>query len=254
MDGERVITVYEAGDEDVRLTLSRNWVEAERTRELLSRWLPGEPSHLLEIGGATGRHASWLAGQGHRVQVLDLVPRHVEAARARGLDACVGDARELPFHDGEFRAVLLLGPLYHLPEAADRARALSEAVRVCTEGGLVVVAGLSRWACTAAHAARGELGEAEVARHLVALAEHGHDAQGTDFDRVSYRHDPAELCGELAAASLIDVDVVGLEGPMGAFAHENPELNDAALQLAQVSETAAPHLSLHLLARGRRRC
>jgi SAM-dependent methyltransferase len=252
MDVDGVVAVYEAGDEDARLTLARNQVEAERTRELLGRWLPAAPAGVLEVGGASGRHALWLHGQGYRVRVLDLVPGHVATARARGLDAAVGDARDLPYADEQFDAVLLLGPLYHLPEASDRARALGEAVRVCARGGVVVVAGLSRWARPAALAARRELGDPEAARHLLAVAEHGHDPHGNAFDRVSYRHDPAELRTEMDGAGLVSVDIVGVEGPLGAFAHENPDLNTTALGLARLAEAAAPHLSLHLLARGHR--
>jgi ubiquinone/menaquinone biosynthesis C-methylase UbiE len=41
---------------------------------------------------------------------------------------------------------LLLGPLYHLVEVRDRAQALSEAARVTRPGGLVVAAGINRYA------------------------------------------------------------------------------------------------------------
>ncbi len=43
-------------------------------------------------------------------------------------------------------AVLLLGPLYHLPERADRLAALAEARRVLRPGGVVFAAAISRFA------------------------------------------------------------------------------------------------------------
>ena len=46
-----------------------------------------------------------------------------------------GDARALPFADASADALLLLGPLYHLQERADRLRALREAARVLRPGG-----------------------------------------------------------------------------------------------------------------------
>ena len=49
---------------------------------------------------------------------MDPVAGHVEQAAGLGLaSALVGDARELPFEDERFDAVLLLGPLYHLTSA-----------------------------------------------------------------------------------------------------------------------------------------
>jgi hypothetical protein len=65
------------------------------------------------------------------VRLIDPVELHVAQARkasGAGPDAPlagaeVGDARELPAADRSADAVLLLGPIYHLPEAADRDRA-----------------------------------------------------------------------------------------------------------------------------------
>jgi SAM-dependent methyltransferase len=51
---------------------------------------------------------------------------------ARGLDARLGDARELPFPDGSFDAVTCNHTLYHVP---DPDQALSEFVRVLRPGG-----------------------------------------------------------------------------------------------------------------------
>ena len=42
--------------------------------------------------------------------------------------------------------MLLLGPLYHLTEASDRATALAEARRIARPGGVVVAVGISRFA------------------------------------------------------------------------------------------------------------
>lgn len=178
MDHAEVVAVYRAGDEDARMTFPRNAVEWRRTRELLVRWLPGAPARVLDIGGASGRYAGWLRELGYAVRLIDLVPEHVAQARARGVPAVVGDARRLPAPDGRADAVLLLGPLYHLVSGSDRAVAWAEAARVCRPGGLVVAAGMSRWAKPAVHAARGELGDPETLRHLSVVLESGHDADG----------------------------------------------------------------------------
>lgn len=70
------------------------------------------------------------------MHLVDPVRRLVEEAQ-RGSAASpnpiatyrVGDARKLAFGDGIADGVLLLGPLYHLTEAAERLRALREAHR-----------------------------------------------------------------------------------------------------------------------------
>jgi SAM-dependent methyltransferase len=59
----------------------------------------------------------------------------VELQCARGIDARVGDARRLPFEDGEFDAVLAAWMLYHVP---DLDRALAEIARVLRPGGRLV--------------------------------------------------------------------------------------------------------------------
>jgi SAM-dependent methyltransferase len=168
VDVREVAAVYEAGDEDARLALVRNRVEWERTCELLARWLPAASARIVDVGGASGRYAAWLRDAGYQVQVIDPVPGHVAQARARGLDAAVGDARALPFPDAHAQAVLLLGPLYHLPDAADRARALAEAVRVREGSGVVIVAAMSRWAKPAYRAALGQLSDPGIQRQLLA--------------------------------------------------------------------------------------
>jgi hypothetical protein len=129
-----VVGIYEAGDEDVRMVTASNRVEWERTLELLRRWLPAAPARVLDIGGGPGRYACWLRDNGYDVTLLDPVPKHVRQAQARDVDAVLGDARELPFEDASADAVLMLGPLYHLPTASDRALALAEAVRCAVPG------------------------------------------------------------------------------------------------------------------------
>src|SRR5260370_37088972 len=48
--------------------------------------------------------------------------------------------------DASLRAVLLLGPFYHLLDGADRVGALRECARIVRPGGPVFAAAISRWA------------------------------------------------------------------------------------------------------------
>jgi hypothetical protein len=73
---------------------------------------------------------------------------------------------------------------------------------------------------------------------------------GDDWDDAAYLHDTHELETELHCAGLRPVQVVGVEGPVGAWARRDPALNDDALEIARVSETAMAEASIHLLACG----
>ena len=161
---EAVSGYYERSDEAGRL--GSDSVELLRTRELLAAWLPSAPAEVLDVGGGGGVYALWLAGLGYTVDLLDRIPKHVEQAAdasrraVRPLRATqVGDARALPHADASVDVVLLLGPLYHLVEPADRRRALEEAWRVLRPGGQVVAAAIGRWASTADGLMLGYLGQ-----------------------------------------------------------------------------------------------
>ncbi|MET3429573.1 SAM-dependent methyltransferase [Actinoplanes tereljensis] len=245
-----MVDIYTLGDEDIRMTLDRNQVEWVRTCELLARWLPPAPGRVIDAGGGPGRQARHLLDLGYEVTLYDIVPKHVDQARAKGVPAQVGDARRLPAGDETADAVLLLGPLYHLPDAADRAQALTEASRVLRPGGVLVAAALSRWGRVFVRAAAGELGDPARHRHTVASMRHGHVEEGDGWDRVAYLHDTRELETELRTAGLHHVQVVGVEGPTGAWARRDPALNAGALELARVAETAMAEASIHLLACG----
>jgi hypothetical protein len=111
---------------------------------------------VLDVGGGPGAYAVWLARRGYAVRLIDPVELHVTQAREASAaqpdaplaGAEVSDARELPAADRSVDAVLLLGPLYHLPEAADRDRALREARRVLRPRGRVLAAAISYFAPT----------------------------------------------------------------------------------------------------------
>jgi SAM-dependent methyltransferase len=139
---------YERGGERERLTRSaRGRLEFARMQDLLRRKLPGSNLDVLDVGGATGVHAKWLAEDGHRVTLVDPVASQVEvAATLPGVTAVVGDARELPCEDASFDAVLLMGPLYHLTEREHRVQAIAEARRCARPGGIVAAVTINRTA------------------------------------------------------------------------------------------------------------
>ncbi len=128
-------------------------VEFAITKRLLDRWIP-KGATVAEIGVGVGHYSEHLAARGCRIHLADVSKRLLDAALARlqstGLAAQVAGASLLSATDlstlasSSCDALLLLGPLYHLRELADRRRAVEEAVRVLKHGGLLYAAGINR--------------------------------------------------------------------------------------------------------------
>lgn len=194
-----VVAFYERRTaEDARLDTEVGQLEAARLRELFGRHLPPPPATILDVGGGTGRHASYLAGLGYDVLLVDPVPSHVAIARERAyagrrFSAAIGDARALDVADAAFDAVLLFGPLYHLPVLGDRQAALSEARRVLRADGTLLAIGINTTATV-----------------LTSLSK---DDRDTTFADIAYFHEPDTLASEVADAGFAVRAVVGVEGP-----------------------------------------
>ncbi|MGD0168015.1 MAG: class I SAM-dependent methyltransferase [Gaiellaceae bacterium] len=217
---EDVLAYYGTNVEVDRLTVGKGALEFERTKEIILRFLqPG--SEIADIGGATGRYAEWLASNGHRVDLVDPVPLHVELARRRAGDpprfgVHLGDARALPFTDGSFDAVLLFGPLYHLEEEHDRVDAMREAMRVCRRGGLIFAAAISRFAPLLDSICRGGARDEQAFANVQAETLTGHrvpEERRTSQFPEAYYHLPSEFTDELTEAGLDVQSIYGIEGP-----------------------------------------
>lgn len=105
---------------------------------LLAAVAAPSPRRVLEVGCGMGQFAERLLAEVDLDLVaVDLSPRMVELARARGVDARVGDAQRLAFADAQFECVVANWMLYHVD---DLELALSEFVRVLVPGGRLVAA------------------------------------------------------------------------------------------------------------------
>jgi len=258
-----IIRHYENIEEGRRITESLGRLELARTREVLLRHLPGRPCRILDVGGATGVHASWLAGLGHDVHVVDVVPRHVESVERLEIGpgritAELGDARRLSSANASFDAVLLLGPLYHLTHPADRIRAWTEARRVVRTGGFVFAAAISRFASLFDGLARGYLFDPhfrQIAEQDLRDGQHRNPSERPHYFTTAYFHHPEGLRDEAEEAGLEVIDLVGVEGLAGwmnglAEQWETDEGREAILFSARAveSEESLLGLSAHLLA------
>jgi len=225
-----IIRHYETIEEGRRISEGLGQLELLRTQEVLGRHLPKSPSSIVDVGGATGVHAEWLASSGYDVHVIDLMPHHVEAASRLAVSpgqvtAEVGDARELPVADGSFDTVLLLGPLYHLTERADRLRAWTEARRAVRPGGLIFAAAISRFASLFDGLAREYLFDPafrEIVERDLRDGQHRNPAEREHWFTTAYLHRPEDLRDEAEEAGVEIVELVGVEGLAGWL----PQLNE----------------------------
>jgi SAM-dependent methyltransferase len=133
--------------------LEKHQLEYDLTWRYLDQYLPPHGT-ILEVGAATGRYTLELARRGYAVTAVDLSAALLERCRqnlaAAGFEQrvqfIVADARNLAeVKERRFSAVLLMGPLYHLIEEADRKRALKEAIDRVQVGGVIYSAFLNRF-------------------------------------------------------------------------------------------------------------
>lgn len=143
MDVTEVVRAYYDGMVETEWGRIENRPEFRITRRFIERYVtPGD--RVLDVGGGPGRYALWLAEMGCDVTLMDLSPENVRFARARAaerglnLSALEGDARAADRAvSGPFDCVLLMGPLYHLLEEADRSAAVKACLRTLKPGGVL---------------------------------------------------------------------------------------------------------------------
>lgn len=258
-----ILAHYGEGQEHDRLT-GRPSLELLRTRVLLERFLPAPPARVLDVGGGSGVHASWLSGRGYQVHLIDPVPLHREQAAADGrFSVAPGDARSLDEGDGSYDAVLLLGPLYHLTERTDRIRALAEARRVTRPGGIVAAAVISRFASTFDGFFFGFMDKPGFTALMTEDRQTGqHRNPGADpgLFTTAYFHDRAGIASEVTDAGLHLRDLLPIEGMLHWAPGIRDRLSDPAQRqvildtlAAMEHDPAIADATPHLLAIGQHR-
>lgn len=214
---------YSHWDERDRLSSIWGQVEYVRTQGIIDRYLVSPPAVVLDVGGAAGRYACWLAQRGYAVHLVDPVPLHVrQAEEASGLQpdtpiaSCqVGDARQLGFADGLADAVLLMGPLYHLVRAEERHRALAEAHRVLKRGSYLFAVGISRFASTIDGLMEGYYRDPAFRRTMrrdLEDGQHRNPTQTPAYFTDTFFHHPEELVGEVLSTGFELEGLLAVEG------------------------------------------
>lgn len=263
-----VLDYYDRFPEESRLDSGPFKLELQRTKDLLTRFLPEAPARVIDVGGGAGTYSAWLTERGYEVHLIDATPRLIAEARQRNAtlsqpiaSVSVGDARSLPEPDGSAAVVMIMGPLYHLTAASDRRRALREAHRVLTSRGTVVAAAISRYASALDGLARKVLDPVfhQIRDQDLIDGQHRNPTSTLDYFTTSYFHRPQDLRAELEDAGFAEVEVMGIEGVAWMFADFESRWADEALRRdilniarALEAEPSIVGASAHLLGIGRK--
>ncbi|MEM7171517.1 MAG: methyltransferase domain-containing protein [Pseudomonadota bacterium] len=145
MDKDAVRDFYDADPAREWARLEACWLEYAITRRFIKKHLPAAAARVLDLGGGPGRYAIDLAKIGCLVDLADLSPANIAYATKKAAEACISltsakaaDARNLqPYKEESYDMVLCLGPLYHLHNEADRAKVVTECLRVAKPGAVL---------------------------------------------------------------------------------------------------------------------
>ncbi len=266
---DEILSFYRQTQESKRLTKDvRGQIEFARTQEIITRYLPEPPAVVLDIGGGSGPYACWLAKAGYEVHLVDPVDLHIEQAKEASnqqpehpiASISLGDARTLRFSSASADAVLLLGPLYHLIDKSERLLALREAYRVVRDRGVMVAAGISRFASLLDFFRKDRLGDSiyrGIVQNDLETGYHRNLTENLEFFTDAYLHRPEELSSEVVEAGFQHQVTLAVQGPTWLFESvenywSDPDQRAAVLDFIRKVEAEPSMLgvSAHILAIG----
>ncbi len=264
---DELAAFHNLGWEKNRLDNETCSLEQVRTKDILGRSLPKQ-GVIIDVGGAAGVYALWLAQRGYLVHLVDLMPLHVQQAQQASAEqpdfplasVRLGDARKLDFGDNSADVVLLFGPLYHLTERSDRLQALKEAYRILKPGGLVFTATISRFASMMDSMKNNRIVDeqfVDIVNHALLTGQHRNTTGNPKYFTTAYFHKPEEIISEVKDAGFevkVSMAVEGVAYMDTDLASEwdNPILRERILELLRMTETEPTFMgaSSHLITIG----
>ena len=175
---------------------------------------------MLEAGPVP--YAFWLSSIGHEVHLIDPIPKHIHIASQRNAaekdklaSIQIGEAQLLPFPDETFDMALLMGPLYHLSEPADRLMALTETSRILKHNGMLFAAHISRFASLLDGYRSALINDPEfrsIVLEDLSTGKHRGSRDGTGkYFTNAYLQQPEKIEGETAAVGLEVIAMIAVE-------------------------------------------
>lgn len=141
----KISDYYNNYDEENRLLSRHGMVEFVTTMKYIEKYLKPN-AKVIEIGAGTGKYSHAIAKKGYAVDAVELVEHNIEIFKKNTttdekITISQGNATDLSvFEDNCYDIALLLGPMYHLFTEDEQLKALSEAVRITKQGGVILSA------------------------------------------------------------------------------------------------------------------
>lgn len=236
--------------------LDRHRTEFAVTLRALDEFLPPAPAKILDCGGGPGRYALELTRLGYEVTLFDLSEGNISLARDKAAKAninlrCIhqGTATDLSrYANNTFDAVLLMGPLYHLLNEADRQQALAEAYRVTKIGGMFFAALITRYApikWSAAHDPEWAFTHPDEARTILDTGKLPPRGEN-EGEFVAYFAHPSEAAPLIEAPGFKIKTILGVEGLVSELEEKINQLTGEAWEYwVELNYKVAADPSLH---------
>lgn len=147
----KFLQYYANYDEEQRLQREPiTKIEFDTTIHFLAKYL-NKNSTISEFGAGTGAYSFYYTHKGHKVTAIEIVPEYVKGLKTKAKESNISisiyeaNAISVDFIASNSQdAVLILGPLYHIKNQADRHALVIEAKRIVKTGGIIAMAYISR--------------------------------------------------------------------------------------------------------------
>src|SRR3972149_8984025 len=221
-----------ASKEWERLETAWSRLEFEATKMLINKYFPKKGS-ICDIGSGPGRYAIELIRSGYKVTLIDISKKSLELAKNKinklGLKAeeylCLNAINLDILKSNYYDAVLLLGPLYHITERADRIKVLRDTKRILKKNGVAIIAYINSWGVL--KASLSEFPERlSRNKYLEQFLEVASFEKGIEGFTVAHFSLPEEAISEVGSVGFKGISYVGCESFAGGMSKAINEIKE----------------------------
>ncbi len=238
--------IREFYDQNVSLEwerLDRHPIEFLLTKRVLDQYIHPAQS-VLDLGGGPGRYSLYLCEHGCQVTLMDLSSANVEFALSKAsaanlcLEGLTGDALDAPslLPNRQFDHILLMGPLYHLLEEADRQCAVNNALYLLKPGGRLYVSFLPMFSGMIYYMRNAPEGILNESDRVFSEAVVNDQSYGGAAFTQAYFIRQADILPFMSQFALEDQHILGQEGILAQFENcwiqQSPEVQQGWLDMA----------------------